>query len=168
MYPSTLKSDEGFLFQIKRKIELQVSGSVWHWSPFKTRSFQSINILNVLLALRKPRFGNQSQINMIVPEGRPPLALEPCIGLKWSPPCGCCNCALSTPCPWPLTLYPLTHPCVVAYGREIWNLTVEPNSNYANVSWKHNFPAGSSEFVLEFTLDSKKPDQTQRVLLNST
>ncbi|XP_068170719.1 neurofascin homolog (chicken) a isoform X4 [Antennarius striatus] len=40
---------------------------------------------------------------------------------------------------------------------EIWNLTVEPNSNYANVSWSHNFPAGSSEFVLEFTLDSEKP-----------
>uniref|UniRef100_A0A8C4IB94 Neural cell adhesion molecule L1 n=1 Tax=Dicentrarchus labrax TaxID=13489 RepID=A0A8C4IB94_DICLA len=47
----------------------------------------------------------------------------------------------------------------VVPGREIWNLTVEPNSNYANVSWRHNFPAGSSEFVLEFTLDSKKPAQ---------
>ncbi|XP_067359895.1 neurofascin homolog (chicken) a isoform X7 [Channa argus] len=45
---------------------------------------------------------------------------------------------------------------LVAHGREIWNLTVEPNSNYANVSWRHNFPAGSSEFVLEFTLDSDK------------
>ncbi|XP_050930688.1 neurofascin homolog (chicken) a isoform X27 [Lates calcarifer] len=45
---------------------------------------------------------------------------------------------------------------LVAPGREIWNLTVEPNSNYANVSWRHNFPAGSSEFVLEFTLDSDK------------
>uniref|UniRef100_A0A4W6E646 Neurofascin homolog (chicken) a n=1 Tax=Lates calcarifer TaxID=8187 RepID=A0A4W6E646_LATCA len=53
-----------------------------------------------------------------------------------------------------------TTPVVVitklAPGREIWNLTVEPNSNYANVSWRHNFPAGSSEFVLEFTLDSDK------------
>ncbi|XP_039971770.1 neurofascin homolog (chicken) a isoform X1 [Xiphias gladius] len=45
---------------------------------------------------------------------------------------------------------------LVALGRKIWNLTVEPNSNYANVSWRHNFPAGSSEFVLEFTLDSDK------------
>ncbi|KAJ4940520.1 hypothetical protein JOQ06_026818 [Pogonophryne albipinna] len=45
---------------------------------------------------------------------------------------------------------------LVAPGLEIWNLTVEPNSNYANVSWRHNFPAGSSEFVLEFTLDSDK------------
>ncbi|XP_024915644.1 neurofascin homolog (chicken) a isoform X3 [Cynoglossus semilaevis] len=45
---------------------------------------------------------------------------------------------------------------LVVPGREIWNLTVEPNSNYANVTWKHNFPAGSSEFVLEFTLDSDK------------
>ncbi|XP_034081679.1 neurofascin homolog (chicken) a isoform X5 [Gymnodraco acuticeps] len=45
---------------------------------------------------------------------------------------------------------------LVAPGLEIWNLTVEPNSNYANVSWRHNFPAGSSEFVLEFTLDSNK------------
>ncbi|XP_029283400.1 neurofascin homolog (chicken) a isoform X4 [Cottoperca gobio] len=45
---------------------------------------------------------------------------------------------------------------LVAPVREIWNLTVEPNSNYANVSWRHNFPAGSSEFVLEFTLDSNK------------
>uniref|UniRef100_A0A8C9ZHG7 Neural cell adhesion molecule L1 n=1 Tax=Sander lucioperca TaxID=283035 RepID=A0A8C9ZHG7_SANLU len=43
-----------------------------------------------------------------------------------------------------------------ASGREIWNLTVEPNSNYANVSWRHNFQAGSSEFVLELTLDSNK------------
>ncbi|CAB1315314.1 unnamed protein product [Coregonus sp. 'balchen'] len=42
----------------------------------------------------------------------------------------------------------------MAPGRVIWNLTVEPNSNYANVSWNHNFPAGSSEFQLEFTLDS--------------
>ncbi|XP_029682306.1 neurofascin homolog (chicken) a isoform X4 [Takifugu rubripes] len=40
--------------------------------------------------------------------------------------------------------------------RAIWNVTVEPNSNNANVSWRHNFPAGSSEFVLEFTLDSNK------------
>uniref|UniRef100_A0A671V3B8 Neurofascin homolog (chicken) a n=1 Tax=Sparus aurata TaxID=8175 RepID=A0A671V3B8_SPAAU len=39
---------------------------------------------------------------------------------------------------------------------EIWNLTVVPNSNYANVSWRHNFPAGSSEFVLEYTLESNK------------
>nr|XP_019959852.1 PREDICTED: neurofascin isoform X3 [Paralichthys olivaceus]XP_019959853.1 PREDICTED: neurofascin isoform X3 [Paralichthys olivaceus] len=45
---------------------------------------------------------------------------------------------------------------LVAPGRQIWDLTVEPNSNYANVSWRHNFPAGSSEFVLEFTLDSDK------------
>lgn len=49
----------------------------------------------------------------------------------------------------------------MASGRQIWNVTVEPNSNYANVSWRHNFPAGSSEFVLEFTLDSKKPDWAQ-------
>ncbi|KAM3621062.1 uncharacterized protein V6R79_005407 [Siganus canaliculatus] len=40
--------------------------------------------------------------------------------------------------------------------REIWNVTVEPNSNYANVSWSHSFPQGTSEFVLEFTLDSDK------------
>ncbi|KAL0978112.1 hypothetical protein UPYG_G00166040 [Umbra pygmaea] len=42
----------------------------------------------------------------------------------------------------------------IAPGRVIWNLTVEPNSNYANVSWNHNFPPGSSEFQLEYTLDS--------------
>eukprot|EP00063_Salmo_salar_P048408 XP_014023243.1 PREDICTED: neurofascin-like isoform X3 [Salmo salar] len=42
----------------------------------------------------------------------------------------------------------------MAPGRVIRNLTVKPNSNYANVSWNHNFPAGSSEFQLEFTLDS--------------
>ncbi|XP_031731425.1 neurofascin homolog (chicken) a isoform X4 [Anarrhichthys ocellatus] len=45
---------------------------------------------------------------------------------------------------------------LVGRGREIWNVTVESNSNYTNVSWRHNFPAGSSEFVLEFTLDSDK------------
>ncbi|XP_077386834.1 neurofascin homolog (chicken) a isoform X2 [Festucalex cinctus] len=49
---------------------------------------------------------------------------------------------------------------LVAPGREIWNVTVEHNSNYANVSWRHNFPAGSSEFVLEFTLDSDKTMKT--------
>ncbi|XP_061146772.1 neurofascin homolog (chicken) a isoform X4 [Syngnathus typhle] len=48
----------------------------------------------------------------------------------------------------------------VAHGREIWNVTVEHNSNYANVSWRHNFPAGSSEFVLEFTLDRDKTMKT--------
>ncbi|XP_066526712.1 neurofascin homolog (chicken) a isoform X2 [Hoplias malabaricus] len=37
---------------------------------------------------------------------------------------------------------------------KIWNLTVDANSDYANVSWKHNFPVDSSEFVLEYTLDS--------------
>uniref|UniRef100_A0AAQ5Y6Y0 Neural cell adhesion molecule L1 n=1 Tax=Amphiprion ocellaris TaxID=80972 RepID=A0AAQ5Y6Y0_AMPOC len=47
----------------------------------------------------------------------------------------------------------------------IWDLTVKANSDYANVSWNHNFPAGSSEFVLEFTLDSKKPDQAHFALL---
>uniref|UniRef100_A0A3P9Q6P6 Neural cell adhesion molecule L1 n=1 Tax=Poecilia reticulata TaxID=8081 RepID=A0A3P9Q6P6_POERE len=39
--------------------------------------------------------------------------------------------------------------------REIWNLTVVPNSYYANVNWSHNFPA-DSKFVLEVTLDSNK------------
>ncbi|XP_036387175.1 neurofascin homolog (chicken) a isoform X4 [Megalops cyprinoides] len=43
---------------------------------------------------------------------------------------------------------------LAARGREIWNLTVEPNSDYANISWKHNFPVDSSEFVLEYTLES--------------
>uniref|UniRef100_A0A8C1P2Q2 Neurofascin homolog (chicken) a n=1 Tax=Cyprinus carpio TaxID=7962 RepID=A0A8C1P2Q2_CYPCA len=38
---------------------------------------------------------------------------------------------------------------------KIWNLTVDANNDYANVSWKHNFSVDSSEFVLEFTLDSK-------------
>uniref|UniRef100_A0A8C5B9H5 Neurofascin homolog (chicken) a n=1 Tax=Gadus morhua TaxID=8049 RepID=A0A8C5B9H5_GADMO len=42
----------------------------------------------------------------------------------------------------------------LAPGREIWNLTVKPNSNYANVNWTHNFPPGTTEFVIEFTLDS--------------
>ncbi|XP_034442691.1 neurofascin homolog (chicken) a isoform X10 [Hippoglossus hippoglossus] len=52
---------------------------------------------------------------------------------------------------------------LVAPGQKIWDLTVEPNSNYANVSWRHNFPAGSSEFVLEFTLDSNNTERTVRV-----
>ncbi|XP_038552390.1 neurofascin homolog (chicken) a isoform X3 [Micropterus salmoides] len=58
--------------------------------------------------------------------------------------------------PVPVTTKRRDQNVFVAPGREIWNLTVEPNSNYANVSWRHNFPAGSSEFVLEFTLDSDK------------
>ncbi|KAK3512415.1 hypothetical protein QTP70_009841 [Hemibagrus guttatus] len=37
---------------------------------------------------------------------------------------------------------------------KIWNLTVDANSDYANVSWKHNFTVGSSAFVLESTLES--------------
>ncbi|XP_042563799.1 neurofascin homolog (chicken) a isoform X5 [Clupea harengus] len=47
--------------------------------------------------------------------------------------------------------------------KEIWNLTVKPNSNYANVSWEHNFPADSSEFVLEYTLQSNKSRQSVSV-----
>uniref|UniRef100_A0AAY4DIN8 Neurofascin n=1 Tax=Denticeps clupeoides TaxID=299321 RepID=A0AAY4DIN8_9TELE len=47
--------------------------------------------------------------------------------------------------------------------KEIWNLTVEPNSNYANVSWEHNFPADSSEFVLEYTLESNGTMKTVQV-----
>ncbi|XP_055016120.1 neurofascin homolog (chicken) a isoform X2 [Boleophthalmus pectinirostris] len=52
---------------------------------------------------------------------------------------------------------------LVASGWEIWNLTVEPNSNYANVSWRHNIPAGRNEFVLEFTLDSDKTVKNVKV-----
>ncbi|XP_017160250.1 neurofascin homolog (chicken) a isoform X30 [Poecilia reticulata] len=44
---------------------------------------------------------------------------------------------------------------LVTPRREIWNLTVVPNSYYANVNWSHNFPA-DSKFVLEVTLDSNK------------
>lgn len=32
---------------------------------------------------------------------------------------------------------------------------MDANNDYANVSWKHNFSVDNSEFVLEFTLDSK-------------
>ncbi|XP_048110064.1 neurofascin homolog (chicken) a isoform X2 [Alosa alosa] len=54
-------------------------------------------------------------------------------------------------------------PKVLATPREIWNLTVEPNSNYANVSWDHNFHADNSEFVLEYTLQSNKTVKTVAV-----
>ncbi|XP_051531865.1 neurofascin-like isoform X7 [Myxocyprinus asiaticus] len=43
---------------------------------------------------------------------------------------------------------------MLAPNVKIWNLTVDANNDYANVSWKHNFSVDSSEFVLEFTLDS--------------
>ncbi|XP_032404445.1 neurofascin homolog (chicken) a isoform X14 [Xiphophorus hellerii] len=46
--------------------------------------------------------------------------------------------------------------------REIWNLTVVPNSYYANVNWSHNFPA-DSKFVLEVTLDSNKTVTVEEV-----
>ncbi|XP_061730508.1 neurofascin homolog (chicken) a isoform X6 [Nerophis ophidion] len=49
----------------------------------------------------------------------------------------------------------------VVRGTEIWNVTVERNSNYVNVSWTHNFPPGTSSFVLEFTLDS---NQTMKIV----
>ncbi|XP_019723195.1 neurofascin homolog (chicken) a isoform X4 [Hippocampus comes] len=48
----------------------------------------------------------------------------------------------------------------VVAEREIWNLTVDHNSNYANISWRHNFPPSSSDFVLELTLDSNKTMKT--------
>ncbi|XP_060765997.1 neurofascin homolog (chicken) a isoform X3 [Neoarius graeffei] len=47
-----------------------------------------------------------------------------------------------------------TLPFMLVPHVKIWNLTVDANSDYANVSWKHNFTVDSSEFVLEFTLDS--------------
>ncbi|XP_061730498.1 neurofascin homolog (chicken) a isoform X1 [Nerophis ophidion] len=50
---------------------------------------------------------------------------------------------------------------LVVRGTEIWNVTVERNSNYVNVSWTHNFPPGTSSFVLEFTLDS---NQTMKIV----
>ncbi|XP_064162762.1 neurofascin homolog (chicken) a isoform X1 [Anguilla rostrata] len=43
---------------------------------------------------------------------------------------------------------------LAAGGRQIWNVTVEANSDYANVSWNHNFPPDNCEFVVETTLDS--------------
>lgn len=49
----------------------------------------------------------------------------------------------------------LSHLFCIAPNVKIWNLTVDANNDYANVSWKHNFSVDSSEFVLEFTLDSK-------------
>ncbi|XP_030631986.1 neurofascin homolog (chicken) a isoform X2 [Chanos chanos] len=52
----------------------------------------------------------------------------------------------------------------LAPGKKIWNVTVDANSDYANVSWKHNFPVDSSEFVLELTLDSNGTVKT--VLVN--
>ncbi|XP_046881049.1 neurofascin homolog (chicken) a isoform X4 [Hypomesus transpacificus] len=57
----------------------------------------------------------------------------------------------------------LTSSVLVAPGMGIWNLTVEPNSNYANVSWRHDFPADSSEFVLEFILESNETVKSIRV-----
>ncbi|XP_065811485.1 neurofascin isoform X3 [Labrus bergylta] len=54
------------------------------------------------------------------------------------------------------TTTPVLVPTKLAPGLDIWNLTVEPEINDVNVNWRHNFPAGSSEFVLEFTLDSDK------------
>ncbi|MGH0166123.1 UNVERIFIED_CONTAM: hypothetical protein FKN15_050163, partial [Acipenser sinensis] len=40
-------------------------------------------------------------------------------------------------------------------SRQIWNLTVCPNSNYVNISWTHNFLPDTTEFVIEYT-DSNK------------
>uniref|UniRef100_A0A672Y7Z1 Neural cell adhesion molecule L1 n=1 Tax=Sphaeramia orbicularis TaxID=375764 RepID=A0A672Y7Z1_9TELE len=45
----------------------------------------------------------------------------------------------------------------------IWNLTVVCNSHNANVSWRHNLPASSSDFVIEYTLDSDKSVEVVRV-----
>ncbi|KAM4581682.1 neurofascin homolog (chicken) a isoform 4-T4 [Fundulus diaphanus] len=51
---------------------------------------------------------------------------------------------------------------VLAPRREIWNLTVVPNSDYANVNWSHNLPA-DSKFVVEVTLDSNKTVTVEEV-----
>uniref|UniRef100_A0A3Q2QSW4 Neural cell adhesion molecule L1 n=1 Tax=Fundulus heteroclitus TaxID=8078 RepID=A0A3Q2QSW4_FUNHE len=51
---------------------------------------------------------------------------------------------------------------VLAPRREIWNLTVVPNSDYANVNWSHNLPA-DSKFVVEVTLDSNKTMTVEEV-----
>ncbi|KAG2468074.1 NRCAM protein, partial [Polypterus senegalus] len=42
-----------------------------------------------------------------------------------------------------------------ARGSKIWNVTVSPNTNYANISWTHNFPPDSTEFVIEY-IDSNE------------
>ncbi|KAI1890658.1 hypothetical protein AGOR_G00155920 [Albula goreensis] len=70
---------------------------------------------------------------------------------------------------WVLTTVPTTPSTTTtttatAQERKIWNLTVEPNSDYANVSWNHDFPPDSIEFFVEFTLDSD--GSTKTVLVN--
>ncbi|XP_061076470.1 neurofascin homolog (chicken) a [Conger conger] len=52
-------------------------------------------------------------------------------------------------------------------GTQIWDLTVDANSDYANVSWNHDYPPNNCEFVVEITLDSngtkrKVPVRNQR------
>lgn len=37
--------------------------------------------------------------------------------------------------------------------QSIWNVTVLPNSKWANITWKHNFRPGT-DFVVEY-IDSK-------------
>lgn len=46
----------------------------------------------------------------------------------------------------------LTHP-PAPDEQSIWNVTVLPNSKWANITWKHNFRPGT-DFVVEY-IDSK-------------
>lgn len=65
-----------------------------------------------------------------------------------------CVCALFIHlcCPL-LTNSFLTRPPPAPDEQFIWNVTVLPNSKWANITWKHNFGPGT-DFVVEY-IDSK-------------
>uniref|UniRef100_A0A667XHA6 Neural cell adhesion molecule L1 n=1 Tax=Myripristis murdjan TaxID=586833 RepID=A0A667XHA6_9TELE len=48
-------------------------------------------------------------------------------------------------------------------NEDIWNVTAVPNTHHADVRWRHNLPAGISQFVIEYTLDSNGTMKMVRV-----
>lgn len=108
-----------------------------------------------------------SGLHLLVP-GWGPLAWPPrlqlgfcralCIAtsdstLSWPPMCVCLSVCLSPALPPSSPLTPLLTCPPAPDEQSIWNVTVLPNSKWANVTWKHNFGPGT-DFVVEY-IDSK-------------
>lgn len=106
-----------------------------------------------------------SQLRMLAP-GWQPLAWPPRLQLgalsPWHSQLQLCPFLASYMC-LPIRLSPelppsspltplLTHP-LAPDEPSIWNVTVLPNSKWANITWKHNFGPGT-DFVVEY-IDSK-------------
>lgn len=79
---------------------------------------------------------------------------QPLLALPFpSHPCVCLSVCLSAALPPSSPLTPLLTCPPAPDEQSIWNVTVLPNSKWANITWKHNFGPGT-DFVVEY-IDSK-------------